>query len=138
MPGKRKRLSYAVEIHDHGCGEMTYYGPYTEAQAEKVAAKMERFFAKQAKEDEEDSVNETVVIVDLLRWKQPEMPPSPRKPLCPFCKVKMGVWTSDYGEQESYASCNNSDCDSYTCEIRVEEKDGKWVFITNPEESVDD
>lgn len=125
MASKRREV-FVIEVHNVESGEMGYYGPYTSAQADRVAKQMARFFARQAKAYDDDEPDEQIVVCRLGRWQPPEIQRTPTRPNCPECGVKIGVWEASWGQV--LGSCNNTKCECYHTDFTLEEKGGKWVI----------
>lgn len=115
---------YVIEVvHDEETNDCSHYGPYTEATSEKMEERIKAFLVRQAQAldlEDDQALARNVHRIPLVAWKQPKLEHGPKRPICPKCKVKMGVWQEQHGDEAIHGVCNTADCDNYQAEILLE------------------
>jgi hypothetical protein len=119
-----------VSVSNHDTGEDDdLFGPYTEPEARRVAARIERMLRRKAEADDADGVVDQVGVYPLRRWGGPgPFVRLPRRPDCPDCGRKMNVWHGTNSDS-SYANC--PDC-AIEVEVTVDAATNRYVL---PEET---
>lgn len=125
---KRGKSNWIVEVIDEESEESEVFGPYTKAQAQKVEAQIKKHLREQAEAADEDSPGAFVSAYPISKWSPPEIVEGLKRPACPFCGDKLGVWHEDHGGGQAYGHCNNPNCPEYPATFLLDEGDGKYVI----------
>lgn len=126
-------MKYLLVINDLNDGSEKCFGPYTEKTAKQTLEKVEKFLERQRIALDEDDAISSAHLRPLEKWKPEKIISNPKRPLCPSCKEKLGVWEASWGDQ--IGTCKNRNCDHYQneWELKLNPSKTRWLIKSNIE-----